>query len=216
MKTFPYRPYFNTKTFPFASFCRLPDKTRRGFQGEASRSPIWVNGMENRVKLLLRQKAFSPTFPSAPYQAANKTNEEEIETLYIIQDSRKGKGMLGIGNARQLCLSARRRRLMCRIHLVFRTGALHTSTVQPKAGRSENIYWLCKVSLLLPPSSLGLDGHAQYLSWFEDIQEVPEKPSSPCSPIGFPCTQYRSHHQPKGYRESSLNWLLPSQKSSTP
>jgi hypothetical protein len=60
--------------------------------------------MENREKLLLRQKAFSPTFPSAPYQAANKTNEEEIETPYIIQDSRKGKGMLGIGNARQLCL----------------------------------------------------------------------------------------------------------------
>ena len=172
--------------------------------------------MENREKLLLRQKAFSPRFPSAPYQAVNKTDEEEIETLYTIQDSRKEKGMLGIGNVRQLYLWAKRRRLMCRIHLAFRTGALHTLTVQPKAGRSENIYWLCKVSLLLPPSSLGLDGHAQYLSWFEDIQEVPEKPSSSCSPIGFPCTQHRSYHQPKGHREPSLDCLLPSQKSSTP
>ena len=216
MKTFPYRPYFNTKTFPFASFRRLLDKTRRGFQGEASRSPIWVNRMENREKLLLREKAFFSHVSITPYQAANKTNEEEIETLYTIQDSRKEKGMLGIGNARRLCLWTKRKRLVCRTHLAFRTGALHTSTVQPKAGRSENIYRLCKVSLLLPPSSLGLDGHAQYLSWFEDMQEVPEEPPSPCSPIGFPYTQHRSYHQPKGHREPSLDWLLPSQKSSTP
>ena len=30
--------------------------------------------------------------------------------------------------------------LICRIHLASRADALHTSTVQPKAGRSENIY----------------------------------------------------------------------------
>ena len=61
---------------------------------------------------------------------------------------------------------------MCRIHFASRTDALRTSTVQPKAGRSENIYWLCKVSLLLPPSSLGLDGQEQPIRRFEDIQEV--------------------------------------------
>ena len=37
-------------------------------------------------------------------------------------------------------LRAKRRCLMCRIHLASWAGALHTSTVQPKAGRSENIY----------------------------------------------------------------------------
>ena len=90
---------------------------------------------------------------------------------------REIKELLGIGNASPVLFAAERRCLMCRTHSASRAGALHTSTVQPKAGRSENIYWLCKVSLLLPPSSLGLDGHAQHLSWFEDIQEVPEEPS---------------------------------------
>ena len=69
------------------------------------------------------------------------------------------KGALGIGNASPTLFAAERRCLMCRIHSASRAGVLHISTVQPKAGRSENIYWLCKVSLLLPPSSLGLDGH---------------------------------------------------------
>ena len=103
---------------------------------------------------------------------------------------------------------------MCRIHLAFRTGALHTLTVQPKAGRSENIYWLCKVSLLLPPSSLGLDGHAQSLSCFEDIQEVQKEPTFPCSSISFPCTASKLSSA-KGHGKASLNWLLPSQGPST-
>ena len=66
--------------------------------------------------------------------------------------------MPGIGNARPTFSWAERRCLMCRIHLAFWAGVLHISTVQPKAGRSENIYCLGKVSLLLLPSSLGLDG----------------------------------------------------------
>ena len=85
-------------------------------------------------------------------------------------------------------MRAKRRCLMCRIHLASWTGALHTFTVQPKAGRSENIYFPGKVSLLLPPSSLGLDGHKQPQSRLEDAQEVPKEPSSPCLLIGFPCT----------------------------
>ena len=85
-------------------------------------------------------------------------------------------------------MRAKRRCLMCRIHLASWTGALHTSTVQPKAGRSENIYFIGKVSLLHSPSSLGLDGHEQLLSRLEDAQEVPKEPSSPCWQIGFPCT----------------------------
>ena len=44
----------------------------------------------------------------------------------------------------QTYLRAKRRCLMCRIHLASRAGALHTSTVQPKAGRSENIYYFAK------------------------------------------------------------------------
>ena len=90
---------------------------------------------------------------------------------------REEKGSLGIGNARQTLFAAERRRLMCRIHSSFRAGALHVSTVQPKAGRSENIYWLCKVCLLLPPSSLGLDGRGQHLSQLEDMQEASKEPS---------------------------------------
>ena len=128
---------------------------------------------------------------------------------------REVKGLLGIGNASPTLFAAERRCLMCRIHSASRAGVLHTSTVQPKAGRSENIYWLCKVSLLLPPSSLGLDGHGQHLSRFEYTLEVPEKPPSPCLSIGFPCTQHPSYHQPKGYGEPSLGWLLPSQETST-
>ena len=41
-------------------------------------------------------------------------------------------------------MRAKRRCLMCRIHFASWTGALHTSTVQPKAGRSENIYYFAK------------------------------------------------------------------------
>ena len=103
---------------------------------------------------------------------------------------------------------------MCRIHLASRTGALHTSTVQPKAGRSENIYWPCKVSLLLPPSSLGLDGQEQPIRWFEDIQEVQKEPTFPCSSISFPCTALKLSSA-KGHGKASLNWLLPSQGPST-
>ena len=89
---------------------------------------------------------------------------------------REVKGLLAIGNASPTLFAAERRCLMCRIHSSSRAGVLHTSTVQPKAGRSENIYWLCKVSLLLPPSSLGLDGHGQYLSCFEDMQGASKEP----------------------------------------
>ena len=53
---------------------------------------------------------------------------------------------------------------MSRLHSVSRDGYAVCSTVQPKAGRSENIYLLCKVSLLHPPSSLGLDGEGESLS----------------------------------------------------
>ena len=113
--------------------------------------------------------------------------------------SKEEKGSLGIGNASPTRFAAERRCLMCRIHSASIAGVLHTSTVQPKAGRSENIYLLCKVCLLHPPSSLGLDGHGQHLSRFEDTQEVLGEPSSPCLPIGFPCTQHPSYHQPKGY-----------------
>ena len=129
--------------------------------------------------------------------------------------SKEEKGSLGIGNASPTLFAAERRCLMYRIHSASIAGVLHTSTVQPKAGRSENIYWLCKVSLLHPPSSLGLDGHGQHLSRLEDMQKVPEKPSSSCLPTVFPCTQHPSYHQPKGYGEPSLDWLLPSQESST-
>ena len=72
-----------------------------------------------------------------------------------------------------------------------------------------------RVYCIPPPSSLGLDGHGQHLSRFEYTLEVPEKPPSPCLSIGFPCTQHPSYHQPKGYGEPSLGWLLPSQETST-
>ena len=51
---------------------------------------------------------------------------------------------------------------------------------------------LCQVSKLHPPSSLGLDGQGQLLPRCKDTQEVPKKPTSPCSPIGFPCTASES------------------------
>ena len=53
---------------------------------------------------------------------------------------REVKGLLGIGNSSPILFAAERRCLMCRIHSASRAGALHSSTVQPKAGRSENIY----------------------------------------------------------------------------
>ena len=53
---------------------------------------------------------------------------------------REEKGALGIDNLSPTLFAAERRCLMCRIHSASRTGVLHTSTVQPKAGWSENIY----------------------------------------------------------------------------
>ena len=53
---------------------------------------------------------------------------------------REVKGLLGIGNSSPILFAAERRCLMCRIHSASRAGVLHSSTVQPKAGRSENIY----------------------------------------------------------------------------
>ena len=65
--------------------------------------------------------------------------------------------------------------------LVFMVGKTSFATVQPWAGRSENIYLLCKVSLLHPPSSLGLDGEGESLSRYDDKLEEPKEPSSPYS-----------------------------------
>ena len=73
--------------------------------------------------------------------------------------------------------------LVCRIHSASRAGALHMPTVQPKAGRSENIYFDAKVSKLHPPSSLGLDGDGTFLPWHDDLPKVQKKPSSPYSLI---------------------------------
>ena len=129
--------------------------------------------------------------------------------------SKEGKGALGIGSARPTLFAAERRCLMCRTHSASRSGASHTSTVQPKAGRSENIYWLCKVSLLLPPSSLGLDGHGQYLSCFEDMQEVPEEPSLLAHQLASLVHGIKVTISRKDIGGPSLNWLLPSQESST-
>ncbi len=129
--------------------------------------------------------------------------------------SKEEKGSLGIGNASPTLFAAERRRLMCRIHSASRAGVLHTSTVQPKAGRSENIYWLCKVSLLLPPSSLGLDGHGQHLSRLEDILEVPEEPSLLAHQLASLVHSIQVTISRKDIGEPSLDWLLPSQESST-
>ena len=69
---------------------------------------------------------------------------------------------------------------------------LASSTVQPWVGRSRT-------------TPISIRRHAGSI----------EGAFSPCSLIGFPCTQHPSYHQPKGYGEPSLNWLLPSQESST-
>ena len=53
----------------------------------------------------------------------------------------------------------------------------YASTVQPKAGRSLNIYFDAKVSKLHPPSSLGLDGDGAYLPLYDDQQEVHQEPA---------------------------------------
>ena len=49
-----------------------------------------------------------------------------------------------------------------------RAAKQYASTVQPKAGRSENIYFDAKVSKLHLPSSLGLDGDREFLPHHED------------------------------------------------
>ena len=65
------------------------------------------------------------------------------------------------------------------LHSAFRGGyALHIH--RPTQGRTakEDIL-LCKVSLLHPPSSLGLDGDGTFLPRHNDFPEVQKKPSSP-------------------------------------
>ena len=136
------------------------------------------------------------------------------EDGFLKSSLRKERGRSVLAMRVQFYLWAKRRCLMCRIHFASGTGEWRTSTVQPKAGRSENIYWPCKVSLLLPPSSLGLDGQEQPIRWFEDIQEVQKEPTFPCSSISFPCTASKLSSA-KGHGKASLNWLLPSQGPST-
>ena len=52
-------------------------------------------------------------------------------------------------------------------------------TVQPKAGRSLNIYFDAKVSMLHPPSSLGLDGDEERFPHHDDLLEGCREPTSP-------------------------------------
>ena len=71
------------------------------------------------------------------------------------------------------------RYLMCMLHSAFRGGyAVHIH--RPTQGWTvrEGIL-LCKVSLLHPPSSLGLDGDGTFLPRHNDLPEVQKKPSSP-------------------------------------
>ena len=69
--------------------------------------------------------------------------------------------------------------LMCMLLSAFRGGyAVHIH--RPIQGWTvrEGIL-LCKVSLLHPPSSLGLDGDGTFLPRHNDLPEVQKKPSSP-------------------------------------
>ena len=69
--------------------------------------------------------------------------------------------------------------LMCMLLSAFRGGyAVHIH--RPTQGWTvrEDIL-LCKVSLLHPPSSLGLDGDGTFLPWHDDLPEVQKEPSSP-------------------------------------
>ena len=71
------------------------------------------------------------------------------------------------------------RYLMCMLQSAFRGGyAVHIH--RPTQGWTvrEDIL-LCKVSLLHPPSSLGLDGDGTFLPWHDDLPEVQKEPSSP-------------------------------------
>ena len=71
------------------------------------------------------------------------------------------------------------RYLMCMLHSASRSGyAVHIH--RPTQGWTvrEGIL-LCKVSLLHPPSSLGLDGDGIFLPQHNDLPEVQKKPSSP-------------------------------------
>ena len=156
------------------------------------------------------KKDSARTWNSESLRLAGLTPEDG----FLKSSLRKEMGRSVLAMRVQFYLWAKRRCLVCRIHLASRTGEWRTSTVQPKAGRSENIYWLCKVSLLLPPSSLGLDGQEQPIRWFEDIQEVQKEPTFPCSSISFPCTASKLSSA-KGHGKASLNWLLPSQGPST-
>ena len=44
---------------------------------------------------------------------------------------------------------------MCMIHLASRAGVPYISTVQPKAGRSENIYYFAKYASFIHRPALG-------------------------------------------------------------
>ena len=71
------------------------------------------------------------------------------------------------------------RYLMCMLQSAFRGGyAVHIH--RPTQGWTVREYiLLCKVSLLHPPSSLGLDGDGTFLPWHDDLPKVQKKPSSP-------------------------------------
>ena len=73
--------------------------------------------------------------------------------------------------------------LMCMLLSAFRGGyAVHIH--RPTQGWTVREYiLLCKVSLLHPPSSLGLDGDGTFLPRHNDLPEVQKEPSSPYSLI---------------------------------
>ena len=69
--------------------------------------------------------------------------------------------------------------LMCMLLSAFRGGyAVHIHRPTQGWTVKEDIL-LCKVSLLHPPSSLGLDGDGTFLPRHNDLPEVQKKPSSP-------------------------------------
>ena len=71
------------------------------------------------------------------------------------------------------------RYLMCMLQSASRGGyAVHIHRPTQGWTVKEDIL-LCKVSLLHPPSSLGLDGDGTFLPRHNDLPEVQKKPSSP-------------------------------------